>query len=441
MKKYTLFIGLVLLQQIASAAFIKVGVGRIVITPDLPFQLTGYAGRDTLASQKVHDLWAKAMVIEENPTNRIIIVTADILGLTPAISEEAAQRLIAKYGITRSQIMFNSSHTHAGPMIWPALSMIGDYDTTAIKSFTRYAMQLTDKLVAAVDMAMQHLEPMQLSYGNGSADFAINRRKAPGRADHVDHDVPVLIAKDARGKEKAILFGYACHNTTLTGTNNIVSGDYAGFAQIELEKKYPGATALFFIGCAGDQNPAPRGTMALAEQHGKELADAVQKVLIGKTTNVGAPLRSAFVKAELPYEPVKTETLEQEALHGNKYEKRRAKLIMEASNKGWDISNHSYPVQAMRIGNKLTLLSLSGEVVVDYSLNAKKRYAGEQLFVAGYCNQVVCYIPTEKILEEGGYEAVSNMIYYGMPGPFSKSVEKKVNTAIQQVMQKVGVSK
>ncbi len=132
MKKFILFIGLVLFQQIADAAFIKVGIGRIVITPDLPFQLTGYAGRDTLATQKVHDLWAKAMVIEESANNRIIIVTTDILGLTPAISEAAAQKLIAKYGITRSQIMFNSSHTHAGPMIWPALSMIGDYDTTAI---------------------------------------------------------------------------------------------------------------------------------------------------------------------------------------------------------------------------------------------------------------------------------------------------------------------
>lgn len=441
MKKNILFVWLVLVQQIALAAYIKVGVGRIVITPDLPFQLTGYAGRDTLATQKAHDLWTKALVIEESPSNRIIIVTADVLGLTPAISEAAAQRLIAKYGITRSQIMFNSSHTHAGPMIWPALSMIGDYDTTRIKDFTKYAIGLTDKLVAAVDMAMQNLQPMQLSYGNGNAGFAINRRKAPGRADHVDHDVPVLIAKDAQGKEKAILFGYACHNTTLTGTNNIISGDYAGYAQIELEKKFPGATALFFIGCAGDQNPSPRGTIELAQQHGKELAEAVQKVLSGKTVNIGAPLRSAFVKAELAYEPVKTETLQQELLNGNKYEKRRAKLIVEATNKGWDISNHSYPVQAMRIGNKLTLLSLSGETVVDYSLNAKKNYPKEQLFVAGYCNQVVCYIPTEKILEEGGYEAVSNMMYYGMPGPFSKRVEKKVNTAIQQVMQKVGVSK
>jgi hypothetical protein len=441
MKKYILFVWLVLIQQITLAAFIKVGVGRIVVTPDLPFQLTGYAGRDTLATQKAHDLWTKALVIEESPTNRIIIVTADVLGLTPAISEAAAQRIMAKYGITRSQIMFNSSHTHAGPMIWPALSMIGDYDSSRIKDFTKYAIGLTDKLVAVVDMAMQNLTPMQLSYGNGHADFAINRRKAPGRADHTDHDVPVLVAKDAQGKEKAILFGYACHNTTLTGTNNIISGDYAGYAQIELEKKFPGATALFFIGCAGDQNPFPRGTIELAQQHGKELAEAVQKVLGGKTTNIGAPLRSAFVKTDLPYEPVKTETIQQELLNGNKYEKRRAKLIMEATNKGWDISNHSYPVQAMRIGNKLTLLALSGETVVDYSLNAKKQYPKEQLFVAGYCNQVVCYIPTEKILEEGGYEAVSNMMYYGMPGPFGKSVERKVNTAIQQVMQKVGVSK
>lgn len=441
MKKYILFVWLVLVQQITLAAYIKVGVGRVVITPELPFQLTGYAGRDTLATQKAHDLWTKALVIEESASNRIVIVTADVLGLTPAISEAAAQRVMAKYGITRSQIMFNSSHTHAGPMIWPALSMIGDYDTTRIKDFTKYAITLTDKLVAVVDMAMQNLQPMQLSYGNGNAGFAINRRKAPGRADHVDHDVPVLIAKDAQGKEKAILFGYACHNTTLTGTNNIISGDYAGYAQIELEKKFPGATALFFIGCAGDQNPSPRGTTELAQQHGKELADAVQKVLSGTTVNIGAPLRSAFVRTELPYEPVKTATLQQELLNGNKYEKRRAKLIVEATNKGWDISNHSYPVQAMRIGNKLTLLSLSGETVVDYSLNAKKKYPKEQLFVAGYCNQVVCYIPTEKILEEGGYEAVSNMMYYGMPGPFSKNVEKKVNTAIQQVMQKVGVSK
>lgn len=446
--KYVLLTLLMISQQASFAAFVKVGTGRVVITPELPFHLTGYAGRDTPAVTKVHDLWAKALVIEESPANRIVIVTTDVLGLTPAISDVAAQRLEKKYGIKRSQIMFNSSHTHSGPMIWPALSVIGDYDTTTIKGFTNYAISLTDKLVAVVDMAMQNLAPMQLSYGSGSAEFAINRRQRmpngsaiPGRSGHVDHDVPVLIAKDAQGTVKAVLFGYACHNTTVTGTNNTVNGDYAGFAQIELEKKYPEATALFFIGCAGDQNPSPRGTLELAEQHGRELAAAVAKVVAGKTSTVGAPLRSAFVKTDLAFQPVTAQTMQKDLLEGNKYEKRRAKLITEAMNKGWDISAHSYPVQAMRIGNKLTILSLSGEIVVDYALNAKKQYPGEQLFVAGYCNQVVCYIPTERIIEEGGYEPVSSMIYYGMPGPFEKSVEAKVNAAIRTVMQKIGVSK
>lgn len=451
--KYALITLFALLQQASFAGGsdggLKVGTGKIVITPELPFHLTGYAGRDTPAVDKVHDLWAKALVIEESPSSRIVIVTTDVLGLTPAISDAAAARLERKHGIKRSQIMFNSSHTHSGPMIWPALSVIGDYDTATLKGFTRYALELTDKLVAVVDMAMQSLEPMQLSHGNGMAGFAINRRQRTpngivnglNTGGHVDHDVPVLLARNVQGKVKAILFGYACHNTTVTGKNNSVNGDYAGYAQIALEHRYPGATALFFIGCAGDQNPAPRGTLELAEQHGNTLADAVQQVLSGKMETIGAPLRSAFVKTDLPFQPFSAQTYQKDLLEGNKYEQRRAKLIMEAMDKGWDISAHSYPVQAMRIGNKLTILSLSGETVVDYSLNAKKKYPKEHLFVAGYCNQVVCYIPTEKILEEGGYEPVSSMIYYGMPGPFKKSVESKVNTAIGTVMREVGVQK
>lgn len=446
--KYALSI-LLVLGQTAWAADIKVGTGRVVITPDLPFLLTGYAGRDTPAVAKAHDLWAKALVIEESPSSRIVIVTTDVLGLTPAISDAVAQSVLTKYGIQRSQIMFNSSHTHSGPMIWPALSMIGNYDPETMKGLNRYTTDLTGKLIAAVDMAMQHLEPMQLSYGTGTAEFAKNRRKAsPGGVSiginatgPVDHDVPVLMAKNTAGEIKAILFGYACHNTTLTGENKLVNGDYAGYAQIELEKKFPGATALFFLGCAGDQNPMPRGTMELAETHGKELSDAVQAVLAGKTETVGAPLRSAYVSTRLEFAPVDLETYRKELTGDNKYEQRRAKLILEAANRGWDISTHNYPVQALRLGNKLTLLCLSGEIVVGYSLQAKKTYAGEKLFVAGYCNQVVCYIPTKKVLEEGGYEPVTSMIYYGMPGPFNKNVEEKVTAAISAVMQKVGVGK
>ncbi|NII28463.1 hypothetical protein HB364_25495 [Pseudoflavitalea sp. X16] len=447
--KYRLLLFFVLLQQVSWAGGIKVGTGRVSITPELPFYLSGYAVRTTPAVTKVHDLWAKALVIEENTSSRIVIITTDVLGLTSAITETVVDRAQKKYGIARSQIVFNASHTHSGPMIWPALSIIGEYDAATIQVFTRYTMDLTDKLMQAIDMAMQSLVPMTLSYGNGTAGFAANRRQftAKGVANGVnptgavDHDVPVLAAKDAEGKVKAILFGYACHNTTVTSNSNIVNGDYAGFAQIELEKMFPEATALFFTGCAGDQNPIPRGTLELAEKYGKELAGAVQVVLAGKTEPVGAPLRSAYTTTKLDFEPVNREAMEKELLDSSRFKQRRARLVTEAYNRGWDMSTHPYPVQAVRIGNKLTLLALSGETVVDYSLKAKKAFSSERLFVAGYCNEVVCYIPTQKVQAEGGYEAVENMIYYGMPGPFKKNVEDKVFAAINTVMQQIGVRK
>ena len=70
-------------------------------------------------------------------------------------------------------------------------------------------------------------------------------------------------------------FGYACHPTVLDGYE--WSGDYPGFAQIELEKSYPGTVAMFFQGTGADMNPLPRRTVPLAQQYGEELAAAVQE--------------------------------------------------------------------------------------------------------------------------------------------------------------------
>jgi hypothetical protein len=97
-----------------------------------------------------------------------------------------------------------------------------------------------------------------------------------------------------------------------------------------------------------------------------------------------------------------------------------------------------YPVQAIRFGKNLTLLALGGEVVVDYALRAKREYPGEPLIVAAYSNSVMCYIPTDRVLREGGYEAVDNMVYYGQPGPFAPGVETRVFEAIHKAMKKVG---
>lgn len=428
-------------------AQLRAGVSKKIITPELPFLLTGYASRTTPAAGKLHDLWAKALVIESSAKSRTVIVTTDVLGLTPKIHDEVVAGLRSKLGFQKSQIILNSSHTHSGPMIWPSLEMIGDYDSSAVREFLGYKTFLVQSIIDVVENAVTNKFSAKLSSGHGEAKFAMNRRQlANGKIingknpeGNTDHDVPVLKVEDSKGNIKAILFGYACHNTTLGGNNYFINGDYAGFAQIDIEKTYPGATALYFTGCAGDQNPQPRGTVELAQQHGNSLATAVKNVLASSLKPVNGVVKSTLQETTLNFVPYKTEEYEADVLNGNQFEKRRARLMLQALNQGWDITKYQYPVQAMRIGNSLTFVSLAGEVVVDYALKLKKMYPKENLFVAGYCNHVMGYIPTKKVLEEGGYEAVENLIYYGKPGPFAKDVESRIFATLESVMKNVGV--
>jgi hypothetical protein len=296
------------------------------------------------------------------------------------------------------------------------------------------------KLVKVIGEAMGKLASATLLTGHGSADFAINRRNKEFPAGPIDHDVPVLKVTGADGKVEAILFGYACHNTTLVADNYLVNGDYAGFAQLALEADNPGVQAMFLMGCGGDQNPDPRGTVELARQHGKSLADAVEKVLSGDMRKVRTPIRTAYTTVELPFRPFDVNQYRMEIVGDNKYLQRRARLMLEAYNKGWTPHHLSYPVQAVRFGADLSFLALSDEVVVDYSLRAKREFAGENLFVSGYSSEVMCYIPSERVLKEGGYEGAESMIYYGMPGPFAAGVEEKIFRAIRLVMKNTGAA-
>ncbi|HUQ64878.1 MAG TPA: neutral/alkaline non-lysosomal ceramidase N-terminal domain-containing protein [Flavitalea sp.] len=417
----------------------KVGIGRKVITPDYqPLWMNGYMARKEPGIGVAHDLWVKALVFEESATSRVIIVTTDLLGLSHEVSEVIADRLEKKYGITRSQLVLNSSHTHSGPPVWPSAGMF-DYSTEDMRNISLYSHKLIEDIVEAVEMGMKNLTPMKVWSVHGKTEFARNRRDPKITYRPVDYDVPILKVATPDGAVKAILFGYACHNTTLDSDNLMISGDYAGYAQIELEKMYPGSTALFFLGCAGDIDPFPRGTTNDAVQHGKTLAIAVRQALGGDLKPVRAPISAEYANIDLNFPPFDLAFYQKEIVSTNPFAQRRAKLMILAYNKGYDVSKYHYPIHAIRFSKDLTILALAGEVVVDYSLWAKKKFADENLFVAAYSDEVMCYIPSKRILKEGGYEAKESMVYYVMPGPFDESVEQNILNGIQQVMKKVGV--
>jgi len=430
---------------IHAEAQLVAGTGRVKITPQLPMWLSGYAGREKPATEVLQDLWAKALVLEDGRTNRVVIVTTDLLGLSHQVSADLAHQVDSLYGIRRDQLLLNSSHTHSGPMVWPCVDIIFDFTLDEQRAVSLYSQQLTANLVKVIGMAMADRAPAQLYSGKGVAGFAINRRNTISPGGPVDHEVPVVkvvrpgAPGDTKGKPVAILFGYACHNTTLVENNFLINGDYAGFAQAALEEENPGVTCMFLMGCGGDQNPDPRGSIELAKSHGRELADAVDAVLNGgKMRLVRAPIRTAYTTVDLPYRSFDVAEYQKEIVGDNTFLQRRARLMLSAYNRGFTPDHLVYPVQAARFGADLCLLALSGETVVDYSLKAKKLYAGENLYVAGYSSEVMCYIPSLRLLKEGGYEPDESMIYYGFPGPFANGVEDSVTKAIRRVMKKVG---
>jgi Fe-S cluster assembly iron-binding protein IscA len=413
----------------------KVGMARVDITPAKNIWLAGYASRKKPAQGTKHPLWAKALVFEDPQGEQAVIVTTDLIGLTREISDAVSKRVAKQTGISRAQIMLNSSHTHCSPVVKGCAALAYDFTPRQQKEVDDYAVILEEKLVKVIVEASRSLEPAQLSYGEEQATFAINRRGRINPDGPVDHSVPVLKVTDRQGKLKAILFGYACHNTTIALFE--FCGDYAGFAQIALEKKYPGTLALFMLGCGGDANPEPRGTMELAEQHGNALAQAVSRAVDRKLDPVHGPLTVRFDRTDLPFvaPPSKAELQMQEG-KGDVYSQRLTKyLLQQLDQQGSIPTSYPFSVQIFEFGDDLTLIGLGGETVIDYAIRLHEELSPKRIWVAGYCNEVFAYVPSERVLKEGGYEGGGAMKYFGWHGPFQPGVEDRIIKLVHELLK------
>lgn len=420
---------------------IKVGAGRCVITPSYSIWMAGYASRKAPNEGKIHDLFVKAIVFENADGTRAVCVTSDLLGIPANIEKRCAELAAERFGIPRERLMLTASHTHCGPVVRNLLIDMYALEEAESAKVAQYSDALPELVMTAIQQAIDSLEPCSLYWGVGEAGFAKNRREYTvggitnglNPIGPVDHDVPVLAAKRADGSLKAVLFGYACHNTTLSFQQ--LCGDYAGFAQAHIEANSPNTTALFAAGCGGDQNPLPRGKVEQAQQYGQELGDSVLKVLADGTREVQGPLRCAFEKIPLPLsKPPTREEVEQQLKSEDVYVQRRAKHLMAVlDEKGAFETTYPYPVQVWRFEDGLQLSVLGGEVVVDYSLRLKHELGRDNQFVIAYANDVMAYIPSIRILREGGYEGGDSMVYYGLYGPWAPQVEGDIIAAVHRL--------
>jgi neutral ceramidase len=428
------------------------GVARADITPTKPIRLAGYASRSKPHESVEQRIHVKALALKDAAGATTLIVTADTIGTPRWFNDQLAERIERELKVPRAHFLFACSHSHSTPVIAGCLEdMYGleGEEAATVKEYTGFFLQKSFEVVQA---ALKDLEPAKLSLGHGHAAFAANRRQFGPRGvgfgvnpnGVMDHDVPVIRIERADGSLKTILLGYACHCTT-PGADPAVCGDWSGFAQEYLELTYPNSTAMVIIGCGADQNPNPRNHHLFCRQHGLALAGAVARVLNEPMQPLAGPVRAAFDRVDLPLDqqPDKDYYAAKAADKNPSIARYGARHVAMIERGEKLMTSYPCPVQVLRFGEGFTLVALGGEVVVDYSYRirrelaaggagraatgpASQREAGHlagDVWVAGYCNDVFAYVPSMRILTEGGYEADFNLIYYGIPTRFAPTVE------------------
>ncbi|HUS06578.1 MAG TPA: neutral/alkaline non-lysosomal ceramidase N-terminal domain-containing protein [Bryobacteraceae bacterium] len=420
----------------------QAGAAAVDITPTEPIWLAGYAARTKPSEAVRRPIHVKALALKDDSGALSVAVTLDLVGFRREMIEPIAARAAKELHIEREHLLFNASHTHSAPLTGDTsvyAGIMGVYREKQQAVVARYTERLPGLIYEAIAKSVANLRPAAVSYGVGEAGFAVNRRRLISRdyPGPVDPDVPVLAARGPDGSVIALLFGYACHNTIMD--DYTVHGDYAGYAQQELEQRFPGAVALFVQGAGADANPLPRRKAEHLQRYGATLADAVEQVVAGRMKPLAGRIQAAIEFPQVSFQgPFDRSRWLEEAASKEKPVAAHGNRMLAILDRGDKIpESRPYAVEVWRMGDALTLIALSGELTVDYALRFKSQYGAATTWVAGYSNDVFGYIPSLRVWKEGGYEGGEAFRFSNFPGRFSPDIEDRISEAVKRTVAKV----
>jgi hypothetical protein len=423
-----------------AAPTTPVGVAKIDITPEMPVRMYGYASRKTESEGVAGRLKAAALAIgSDEGEGPAVLLTVDCGAVPADIRSEVLRRLQAKAALKPERFMLCNSHCHSGPDLKGMSGMSG----AEREHLQQYAKDLTDRLEQVVLKALAARRPGRLAWTQGSVGFAANRRvlkegKWVGfgavKDGAVDHSLPLLRVTDAEGNLLAVAVNYACHNTTLRPNFKQIHGDWAGSAQEFIEAEHPGAIAMVTIGCGADADPCPHGTVELCRQHGRAMADEVNRLLSGQFKPIEPKLTARWMPLEIPYDPVPPmEDLKKLA----EKSPAAARLLKRLQRGEKPPAVKSYQIATWTFGDDLAMVFLADEVVVDYQLRMKRDFDGSRLWINAYSNDVSNYVASNRLLKEGGYEvqnSVNAVVSYGRPERLQPPLEDRIVQRVRELL-------
>jgi len=423
------------------------GTATEIFTPTEPLWLAGYLARTVPATDKISDLRASALALEDSQGRKLIIASIDLIAVTKIVADPVYEIVEREIGVPRERLILAATHTHYGPEFRPDKAPFFRIPDEYAAKIPAVAGRVADVLARVIIESTKNLEPVRLFARRTTAGFAHNRRRGgikDGNAsvkDILDQDVPVLDVVRPDGSRKAIVFGYACHNTTIPPEDCRYCADWAGFAKEQLETSHPGATALFITGCGADQNPEPRGSVEISRRYGAEIGSAVEQSLQVAGDEITGSIQAGMEDIELALEPMTCERIDRMlTATDDPPAQLKGKYLRDQLDRGEALlTSYSAPLQAVKLGDNLLMILMSGETVVDWAIKFKREFAdrAKLVWVAGYCNDMYGYVPTRRVQQEGGYEGGRANLWSWLPAPFKDDLEDRITVAARQLVARV----
>lgn len=429
-----------------SSPLIHIGFAKCDITPPLGLPMAGYGARQGTASGVLDPLYARAVVLHD-PVNdqRIAIVTADLVAYAPETIQAFRARVAQKTEFTADQVILAVTHTHSGPAYGALFGFFAGSDLEQEpESSVRWGEKLPGVLLELLNEAAAATRPARLAFGKTRVALSTHRRLidplgnirlAHNPAGLTDPEVHVLHARDASDNSSiGTLVCYACHPVVLCEDNLLYSGDFPAYLLSSLEED--GSSAIYLNSTCGNVNPYRRGDRETACELGQELARSVKALvptlehpvarpLALSCKDIPLPLRLPSQRALQDYVLVAEQALEAHRNHENFEGRRLAAEVARARQMADNLNRRRTRLgeriqgdalmarlQVARIGAAM-LVALPGENFVEFGLELKAKVGIDYLFVFGYTNEYIGYLPTRAAYDEGGYEVTASLLAPG----------------------------
>jgi len=410
----------------------KAGVAKDIITPPIGTALAGYAfkGRESIG---IHDeLYARAIVLEQGKT-RVALAVCDVRGFERSTVEKIRKIVERKTGISHRNVIVAATHTHSGPA---GLCEFKEYkgvfsSVSAAYAGTKFDRSLVEILVRKIAGVIQRATCQMLEVRVGTLiarveEIGKNRRNPSNVS---DSEVPTTLIEGTDGP-LSILYSYACHPTVLHQDNRLISADFPGFSNLQLERVSK-VLPIFMTGAAGDistRYTRRETTFREVERFGSILASETFKVvnkivpkdvscLSIQSMTVQLPVRQlpSLEEAQNQLNNAKDRLSQLRAQHASPAEMKSAETRGEGAqatmnllknSKMTELKNIEIEIQLLKMGDT-GILAIPGDLFAQPGMDIKE-YAqsrGFHLHICCYANGLIGYIPTKDVLEEGGYES------------------------------------